>query len=137
MLTANADRVVNSVSNSTLYTKFRNSDSGFLHHVQPTFIPVRHRDQRLTELRRFSEGKSVFFRCLLTAQRWIWDGGESRCDGTKAPKKYACTHEITGVFFLNLLLDQLCNLVICCYFIQTPVVWGLCENVEKNWKKDV
>lgn len=60
MLSANADRVVNSVSSSTLYVKFRNSDSGFLHHVQPTFILVRHTDQRLTELRRFSEGKSVF-----------------------------------------------------------------------------
>lgn len=58
MLTANADRVVNSVSSSTLYGKFRNSDSGFLH--QPTFILVRHTDRRLTELRRFSEGKSVF-----------------------------------------------------------------------------
>lgn len=101
MLTANADRVVNSVSSSTLYAKFRNFDSGFLHHVQPTFIPVRHTDQRLTELRRFSEGKTVFFsRCLLIAQRWIWDGGESRCDGTKAPKKSACTHEISGGGFL-------------------------------------
>lgn len=60
MLTANADRVVNSVSSSILYAKFWNSDSGFLHHVQPTFILGRHTDQRLTELRRFSEGKSVF-----------------------------------------------------------------------------
>lgn len=79
MLTANADRVVNSVSSSSLYAKFRNFDSGFLHQVQPTFIPVRHADQRLTELRRFSEGKSAFSAvCSLLS---IGSGTEeSHCD---------------------------------------------------------
>lgn len=76
MLTANADRVVNPAGSSTLYAKFRNSDSGFLHHVQPAFIPVAHTDQRLTELRKFSAGKSSFPRCVLTAQRRVRGGGE-------------------------------------------------------------
>lgn len=52
MLSASCDRVVNSAGSSALYGKFRNSDSGFLHHVQSAFRPTKHRDEQLTEVFR-------------------------------------------------------------------------------------
>lgn len=69
MLTASCDQVLNSAGSSALYGKFRNSASGFLHHLQSAFRPRKHRQERLTEV--FSAGKSRFFRCLLTAPRWL------------------------------------------------------------------